>query len=137
MELKKYNKQGIVSVWSNSKVHNELLACSSPNPLNENLYDLEIMSVDLADRSKDLNFMGKASYNVPFRSLAWDTFGEKDGNLVDNSDSFTHGLIFGGMENGSFTLWNPQHMIGKSKEVTEDNVEEQPGFVIAEEISDD
>ena len=84
MELKQYNKQGIVSVWSNSKVHNELLACSSPNPDNENLYDLEIMSVDLADRSKDLNFVGKASYNVPFRSLAWDTFGEKDGTFSDS-----------------------------------------------------
>ena len=40
MELKRYNKQGIVSVWSNSKLHNELLACTSPNAANENLFDL-------------------------------------------------------------------------------------------------
>ena len=75
MELKQYNKQGIVAVWSNSKVHSELLACSSPNPTNDSLFDLEILSIDLADRSKELNFVGKATYNVPFRCLAWETFG--------------------------------------------------------------
>ena len=75
MELKNYQRQGCTAVWSNSKIHNELLACSSPNPASEALFDLDILSVDLADRGKDLGQVGKASYNVGFRCLAWDTFG--------------------------------------------------------------
>jgi hypothetical protein len=63
------------------------------------MYNLDILSLDLSDRSKNLNTMGNAFYNVPFRCLAWDTFGEKE-------NTFSHGVIFGGMEDGSYTLWN-------------------------------
>ena len=89
------------------------------------------MSIDLADRSKDLNLLGKSTYNVPFRCLAWDTFGEKDGTYSHISDSYPFGLIFGGMENGSFTLWNPADMIGKKKTCSEDQIDDQPAFLYA------
>lgn len=68
------------------------------------MYNLDILSLDLSDRSKNLNVMGNAFYNVPFRCIAWDTFGEKE-------NTFTHGLIFGGMEDGSYTIWNAGEMI--------------------------
>lgn len=81
MDLKTYKREGIVSAWSNSKVHSELLVCSAPMSHDDTLHDLEIMSVDLADRSKNLTSIGKAYYDTPFRCLAWDTFGEKDGTF--------------------------------------------------------
>lgn len=110
MELKHYSRDNCVTVWSNSKNHGELLACASANPHNSNLADLEILSVDLADPAKNLLVEGKSTYNVPYRCLAWGTFGEKEARLP-------YGLIFGGMDNGSFTLWNPAEMIGKLNDV--------------------
>ena len=64
------------------------------------MYNMDILSLDLTDRSQNLTTVGNAFYNVPFRSLAWDNYGEND-NLYPN------GIIFGGMEDGSFSLWNP------------------------------
>jgi hypothetical protein len=43
-----------MAVWSNSKAHGELLACASTNSANNSLFDLELLSVDLADPSKNL-----------------------------------------------------------------------------------
>ncbi len=74
MEIKSYNHQAITE-WSNSKNYSELLACSQINPDSNNLYNLDILSLDLSDRSKNLNVIGNAFYNVPFRCLAWDNFG--------------------------------------------------------------
>lgn len=79
-----------MAVWSNSKRHGELLACASADPHNDKFYDLEILSVDPSDPSKNINVEGRSKFNTPFRCLAWGTFGEKDGKLPN-------GLIFGGM----------------------------------------
>lgn len=40
MELKRYEKENCVAVWSNSKAHGELIACASPNANNSSLFDL-------------------------------------------------------------------------------------------------
>lgn len=77
MELKRYDKKDCIAVWSNSKAHGELLACASTNLANKSLFDLEILSVDLADPSKNLQLEGKSLYNTPYSCLAWGTFGEK------------------------------------------------------------
>ena len=74
MELKTFNSEGIVSAWSNSKAHAELISAASLNNTTD-LYDLSIFSVDMTERSKNLNLLGKAQFNNPFRCLAWDTFG--------------------------------------------------------------
>lgn len=65
----------------------------------------------------------------PFRCLAWDTFGEKE-------NTFSHGIIFGGMEDGSYTLWNVAEMINSYNrtplEKTEENIDNQAAFLYGE-----
>jgi hypothetical protein len=67
-----------------------LLACAQVDKDENDLFNLEILSLDLSDRSKNLNVVGNAFYNVSFRCLAWDTFGEKE-------NTYPYGVIFGGM----------------------------------------
>jgi hypothetical protein len=75
MQIKQYDKQGVVA-WSNSKVHSELLASASFQEENE-LYNLDILSLDLQERSKKINVIGNGYADSPFRCIAWDNFGEK------------------------------------------------------------
>ena len=75
MLLKRYSKESCLAVWSNSKNHSDLLVNSSGNTANPNLHDLELLSIDFGDKTKNLNIHGRATYNTPFRSLAWGTFG--------------------------------------------------------------
>lgn len=64
-------------------------------------------------------------YNASYQCLAWGTFGEKEGSLP-------YGLIFGGMDNGSFTLWNPAEMIGINSDIAEAHIDDQNSFIYAE-----
>ena len=82
MQLKRYDKAGCSVVWSNSKTYSDVLASTSINPYNPNLSDIELLSIDFGSKSKELNVMGRAIYNSPFRCMAWGTFGEKDGKLL-------------------------------------------------------
>jgi hypothetical protein len=79
MLLKSHNKVG-VTCWSNSKSNNHLLACAGLEPNASNLFDLEILSLDVVDKSKELPAIGSTSHSQPFRCIAWDCFGEKEGN---------------------------------------------------------
>jgi hypothetical protein len=126
MELKSCNREGCVAVWSSSKAHGELMACASINAKNNSLYDLEILEVDLTDPSTNLNVKGKSMYNSAFRCLAWGTFGEKEGSLP-------YGLIFGGMDNGTYTLWNPSDMFGSHQNLQESQVNDQKSLISCEE----
>jgi hypothetical protein len=76
MLLKTHNKSGIVC-WSNSKNNNHLLASSSLTSPEANDSVLEILSLDVSEKSKELNIVGSASYDNSFRCLAWDNYGEK------------------------------------------------------------
>ena len=128
MEVKSYNHQSIAE-WSNSKNHSDLLACAQLNPDSQNMYNLDILSLDLSDRSKKLNVIGNAFYNVPFRCIAWDTYGEKE-------NTYPNGVIFGGMEDGSYSLWNAAEMINSFNknniQKTEDNIDTQLSFLYGE-----
>ncbi len=75
MQIKQYDKQGAVA-WSNSKVHSELLASASFQEEND-VFNLDILSLDLQDRSKKLNVIGNGYADSAFRCIAWDNFGEK------------------------------------------------------------
>ena len=77
MELKYHPQPGYLA-WSNSKNHSELLASASLNE-QHGLYSLDILEVDLQDRNKKLNVIGSAYTDTPFRCIAWDNFGEKEG----------------------------------------------------------
>lgn len=128
MELKNYQREGIISTWSNSKSHAEFLACASHNTSSD-LYDVDILSVDLTERSKNLNVVGSVQYGSQFECLAWDCFGEKDG-------SYPYGLLFGGMRNGSFTIWNPAEIIGNTNTINS-NFDEQKALLYEEEADED
>ena len=106
MELKYHPQPGYLA-WSNSKNHSELLASASLNEQN-GLYTLDILEVDLQERNKKINVIGSAYTDTPFRCVAWDNFGEKEG-------AFPNGLIFTGMDDGSFRLWNPADIINTYK----------------------
>ena len=73
MELKNYHKPGYLA-WSNSKTHSELLASASLNDEN-GLYSLDILEIDLQERSKKINVVGSAYTDMPFRCIAWDNYG--------------------------------------------------------------
>jgi hypothetical protein len=131
MKIKHYDRQGVVA-WSNSKSHSELLASASFQE-DQGLYQLDILSLDLQERSKNLNVIGSGYSDAAFRCLAWDNFGEKD--------NFSHGLIFTGMDNSSFKLWSPAQMVatyGARPAPSIDSLEwqEQEGLVIYEEELD-
>lgn len=81
MLLKSYNKLG-ATCWSNSKTNNHLLACASVHPNASSSYDLDILSLDVVDKSKELPVIGSTSHSIPFRCIAWDCFGEKEGEIV-------------------------------------------------------
>jgi protein transport protein SEC31 len=131
MKIKHYDRQGVVA-WSNSKAHSELLASASFQE-DEGLYHLDILSLDLQERSKHLNVIGNGYSDSAFRCVAWDNFGEKD--------AFSHGLIFTGMENSSFKLWNPAQMVATYNSRPAPSLDglewqEQEGIVIYEEELD-
>ena len=73
--IKEHSRPGIMA-WSNSKLCSELLINANYNQDN-GLYPLEILSLDLQDRSKKLNVLGCGYSDSPFRCVAWDCFGEK------------------------------------------------------------
>lgn len=126
MQLKNYKRDSCVAVWSNSKRYAQLIACASVDPNNPKFYDLEILSVDPSDPSKNINVEGRSKYNSAFRCLAWGTFGEKEGTLPN-------GIIFGGMENGSYTLWNPAQIINKYEDIDDEaQIDNQKSFIYAE-----
>jgi hypothetical protein len=77
MEIKEYGKQGLIA-WSNSKSHSELLASASLQE-EQGLYNIDILSLDLQERSRKINVVGNGYTDSPFRCLAWDNFGEKEG----------------------------------------------------------
>ena len=108
MLLKHYDRSGIVT-WSNSKTNSHLLACAPTPQLEEGPFELEILALDLAEKSKQLSVIGKTSYHTRFRSLAWDVLGEKDG-------SFQNGLLFGGTEDGGITIWDPYQITSPQQE---------------------
>ena len=113
MEIKSYKKPGLVN-WSNSKAHSELLCCTPFDPNDSNLFAIDILSIDIADRSKKLELLGSCFSPRPFRCIAWDTFGEKE-------NVYPYGLIFGGMEDGSMSLWNPAECL-HSKDLSPSSV---------------
>lgn len=76
MEIKHYDKPGYLA-WSNSKNHSELLASASFND-NNGFYELDILEIDLQERSKKINVVGTGYTDTPFRCIAWDNFGEKE-----------------------------------------------------------
>lgn len=76
MQIKEFGKQGLVS-WSNSKAHSELLASAGLQEEN-GLYHIDILSLDLQERSKKINIIGSGYTDNAFRCLAWDNFGEKE-----------------------------------------------------------
>lgn len=78
MLLKSYQRPG-PTCWSNSKNNSHLLASASLQPNAQGNYDLSILSLDVLEKSKGLPVVGSASYKQPFRCIAWDTWGEKDG----------------------------------------------------------
>lgn len=107
MLLKSFRKNGVVC-WSNSKNNGHLLACAGVQPNAFGRYDLDLLSLDIVDKSKELPIVGTTSYDRPFRSLAWDCYGEKDNQYPD-------GLIFGGMEDGTVTLWSAKELSQRNK----------------------
>lgn len=77
MEIKHYAKSSLVC-WSNSKTHSELLASAALDPDPDNLYHLDLLHLDLQDRSQALQVVGNGYTNIPFRCVAWDVYGEKN-----------------------------------------------------------
>lgn len=75
MEIKHFDKPGYLA-WSNSKNHSELLASASFADTN-GFYSLDILEIDLQERSKKINVIGTGYTDTPFRCVAWDNFGEK------------------------------------------------------------
>ena len=76
MLLKTFNKVG-VTCWSNSKNNSHLMACAAVHPNSRGTYDLDLLSLDVVEKSRELPIIGTTSYNQPFRCIAWDCFGEK------------------------------------------------------------
>ncbi len=74
MEIKHYDRPGKVA-WSNSKLHNELLSVIPYEPTEDSLYDIDILSVDLATKGTQLSKIGNGFYSIPFSSIAWGTHG--------------------------------------------------------------
>jgi len=73
MQIKQFDKPGFIA-WSNSKLHSELLA-SAGFQEDDGLYYLDILSLDLQERSKKLNVVGSGYSDSPFRCVAWDSYG--------------------------------------------------------------
>lgn len=55
--------------------------------------------------------IGSVNYARPFRCVSWDCFGEKN-------NTYPYGLIFGGLNDGSFNLWNPAEIIKQGLSTT-------------------
>lgn len=111
MLLKSFRKSGVVS-WSNSKNNSHLIACAGIQPNSAGRYDLDVVSLDIVEKSKELPIVGSTSCEKPFRSLAWDCFGEKE-------NIYPYGLIFGGMEDGAVTIWNAKDLFQKNRQETD------------------
>lgn len=65
---------------------------------------LEIFSLDLCSRKGDMPLLGSVRTSDRFHRLAW-------GSLGYESGAFSHGILAGGMVDGSIKIFNPATMI--------------------------
>ena len=60
---------------------------------------IEIFSLDLTSPGRELQCVGKVQSKCRFHKLSWSGVGL-------DSDSHPHGVIVGGADNGTITLWD-------------------------------
>lgn len=65
---------------------------------------LELFSLDLGSRTGEMPLLGSVQTNERFHRLAWGTHGRDSG-------VFSHGIIAGGMVDGSIKVFNPALML--------------------------
>uniref|UniRef100_A0A8C6H299 Protein transport protein Sec31A n=1 Tax=Mus spicilegus TaxID=10103 RepID=A0A8C6H299_MUSSI len=111
MKLKELEKPA-VQAWSPARQYPVYLATgTSAQQLDASFSTnatLEIFEVDFRDPSLDLKHKGILSVSSRFHKLIWGSFGS---GLLENS-----GVIAGGGDNGTLTLYNVTHVLSSGKE---------------------
>ncbi|XP_048554917.1 protein transport protein SEC31 homolog B isoform X2 [Triticum urartu] len=95
--------------------------------------NIEIFSLDFQSDSPDLPLLAAAPSPDRFNRLCWSRPGAADG------DSFSLGLLAGGLSDGSVAVWNPLSMIsseGQAEDVMVAQLEKHNGAVTGLEFSE-
>jgi protein transport protein SEC31 len=73
---------------------------------------LEIYDIDLAGPTNDLKLIGAIESKDCFHSVAWGAKGIEDGG------GMSHGLVAGGMSDGSVNIWNVSAILNRQSEAS-------------------
>uniref|UniRef100_A0A0D9X2E6 Sec16 Sec23-binding domain-containing protein n=1 Tax=Leersia perrieri TaxID=77586 RepID=A0A0D9X2E6_9ORYZ len=95
--------------------------------------NIEIFRLDFQSDSPDLPLLASAPSPDRFNRLAWSRPGAVEG------DSFSLGLLAGGLSDGSVAVWNPRSMInseGKAEDAMVARLEKHTGPVCGLEFSE-
>ncbi|KAL5199137.1 hypothetical protein ABZP36_002649 [Zizania latifolia] len=95
--------------------------------------NIEIFGLDFQSDSPDLPLLASAPSPDRFNRLSWSRPGSTDG------DSFSLGLLAGGLSDGSVAVWNPLSMIsseGKAEDAMVARLEKHTGPVCGLEFSE-
>lgn len=94
--------------WSPTSQHAALMAAGTVAGAISDSFDasaqLELFSLDLGSRSGRMPLLGSVQTNERFHRLAWGSHGHDSG-------VFSHGIIAGGMVDGSIKIFNPAVML--------------------------
>lgn len=94
--------------WGPTSAHSNLMAAGTVAGAISDSFDatahLEIFSLDLGSRSGDMPLLGSVQTSDRFHRLAWGSYGHESG-------TFSHGILAGGMVDGSIKIFNPAAMI--------------------------
>ena len=95
--------------WSPTSQHATLMAAGTVAGAISDSFDataqLELFSLDLGARTGDMPLLGSVQTSERFHRLAWGSHGHDSG-------AFSHGIIAGGMVDGSIKIFNPALMLG-------------------------
>ena len=95
--------------WGPTSAHANLMAAGTVAGAISDSFDasaqLEIFSLDLGSRTGEMPLLGSVQTNDRFHRLAWGRYGHESGAL-------SHGLLAGGMVDGTIKVFNPALMIG-------------------------
>lgn len=95
--------------WCPATQHSALLAAGGVG-VNFEKSQLEIYDVNLSETSPNMNLLGSVQTTDCFQSISWGCKGIED-------RSFSHGVIAGGMSDGTINFWNAGAILKRSESV--------------------
>ena len=99
-------KRSATVAWASSSEHSSLLAAGTVAGAISESFDasasLDIFSLDFS--SDEIPLLGSVQTNDRFHRLAWGSYGHESGAL-------SHGLLAGGMVDGTIKIFSPATMI--------------------------